>query len=96
MGERIRVHYTGWLTNGKVFDSSRKRGEPIEFRLGEVISGWNEGLQLMSPGDVFKLTIPPELGYGERPQGEIPSNSTPIAVALRSPDPGKTPPRRRG
>ncbi len=76
MGERVKVHYTGWLTSGKVFDSSRKRGEPAEFRLGEVIEGWNEGLQLMSPGDTFKLTIPPGLGYGEQPQGSIPANST--------------------
>jgi FK506-binding protein 4/5 len=70
MGDRVRVHYTGWLVDGTKFDSSRDRGEPAEFKLGEVIGGWNEGLQLMSPGARFKLTIPADLGYG--PAGRPP------------------------
>ena len=65
IGDRVRVHYTGWLPDGTVFDSSRKRGEPAEFALGAVIEGWNEALVEMSPGERRKLTIPPELAYGE-------------------------------
>ena len=76
IGDKVKVHYTGWLTDGNVFDSSKTRGQPLEFRLGEVIPGWNEGLQLMSPGDTYKLTIPPELAYGNETAGEIPPNST--------------------
>ncbi len=71
----VVVHYTGWLTNGTKFDSSRDRGEPARFGLNQVIAGWTEGLQLMSPGARFKLTIPPELGYGSQDKGEIPPNS---------------------
>lgn len=63
-GDKVRVHYTGWLTNGTEFDSSRSRGEPAEFALGGVIEGWNEGLALVTPGTRVKLTIPAELGYG--------------------------------
>jgi peptidylprolyl isomerase len=70
MGDLVMVHYTGWLTDGTQFDSSRQRGQPSEFRLGEVIEGWNEGLQLMTPGARFKLTIPPDLAYG--PDGRPP------------------------
>lgn len=65
MFSMVKVHYTGTLTDGTKFDSSRDRGEPAQFRLGEVIEGWNEGLQLMSPGARFKFTIPSELGYGD-------------------------------
>lgn len=66
MGQMVRVHYAGWLTDGTPFDSSYGRGEPSEFRLGAVIRGWNEGLQLMAPGAVYKFVIPAKLGYGER------------------------------
>ena len=66
IGDRVKVHYTGWLVDGAVFDSSRKRGQPSVFFLGEVVPGWNEGLQLMTVGARFKFTIPPELGYGPR------------------------------
>ena len=71
MGDRVKVHYTGWLTNGTVFDSSRKRGQPSEFFLGEVVAGWNEGLQLMTVGSRFKFTIPADLAYGT--QGSPPT-----------------------
>ncbi|TAH39526.1 MAG: FKBP-type peptidyl-prolyl cis-trans isomerase [Planctomycetota bacterium] len=77
MGDKVRVHYTGWLPGGKMFDSSRERGEPAEFVLGQVIQGWNEGLQLMAPGARFKFTIPYALGYGERGfPPDIPGKST--------------------
>ena len=64
-GDRVRVHYTGWLTDGTMFDSSRVRGRPSEFGVGQVIEGWNEALALMTPGARYKLTIPHELAYGE-------------------------------
>ncbi len=63
VGDRVRVHYTGWLKDGTQFDSSRG-GQPAEFLLGRVIGGWNEGVALMTKGARFKLTIPPALGYG--------------------------------
>lgn len=64
-GDKVKVQYAGWLTDGTLFDSSYRRGEPTEFAIGQVIEGWNEGLALMSPGAKFKLTIPYELAYGE-------------------------------
>ena len=66
LGENVVVHYAGWLRNGTPFDASYGRGFPATFRLGEVIPGWNEGLQSMKPGGVALLVIPPELGYGAR------------------------------
>ncbi len=60
----VKVHYVGTLLSGKKFDSSRDRGEPIEFPLSGVIRGWTEGLQLMPAGSTFKLFIPYQLGYG--------------------------------
>ncbi len=76
-GERVRVHYTGWLMNGESFDSSRTRGEPIEFGLDGVVQGWGRGIPGMKPGGVRKLVIPPHLGYGERGAGaKIPPNAT--------------------
>jgi peptidylprolyl isomerase len=75
--DKVKVHYSGWLTNGKLFDSSVTRGEPIEFGLNQVIAGWTEGVQLMTPGSRYKFTIPPQLGYGEQGAGaDIPPNST--------------------
>jgi len=75
--DTVRVHYTGWLVDGKVFDSSRARGQPAQFAVGGVIEGWREGLRLMTVGSRFKFTIPPELGYG--PYGsppDIPGGAT--------------------
>jgi len=79
-GDRVRVHYTGWLTTGKKFDSSVDAGRPFTFALGngEVISGWDEGVEGMKVGGKRQLRIPPELGYGESgtPDGTIPANAT--------------------
>jgi len=77
-GNTVVVHYTGKLTNGKVFDSSVDRGEPFSFVLGQgqVIQGWERGILGMKEGGKRKLTIPPNLGYGTRPVGPIPANST--------------------
>jgi FKBP-type peptidyl-prolyl cis-trans isomerase FkpA len=78
-GKTVAVHYTGWLTNGTKFDSSKDRGQVFEFPLGggRVIRGWDEGVQGMKVGGVRKLTIPPELGYGARGAGGvIPPNAT--------------------
>jgi FKBP-type peptidyl-prolyl cis-trans isomerase FkpA len=77
-GRTATVHYTGWLTNGKKFDSSRDRNEPFSFTIGaqQVIAGWDEGVAGMQVGGRRKLVIPPELGYG--PAGappDIPPNS---------------------
>jgi FKBP-type peptidyl-prolyl cis-trans isomerase 2 len=72
-GKIAEVHYTGWLTDGKKFDSSKDRNETFEFTLGahQVIAGWDEGVALMRTGDKFRLIIPPDLGYGDKGAGEI-------------------------
>jgi FKBP-type peptidyl-prolyl cis-trans isomerase FkpA len=78
-GKQVTVHYTGWLTNGNKFDSSKDRNDPFKFGLdqGQVIRGWDEGVQGMKVGGKRKLTIPPELGYGARGAGGvIPPNAT--------------------
>ena len=85
-GQNVRVHYTGWLydpaaanSRGRKFDSSKDRGQPFGFGLGQgqVIRGWDEGVQGMKVGGTRVLTIPPEMGYGARGAGGvIPPNAT--------------------
>jgi FKBP-type peptidyl-prolyl cis-trans isomerase FkpA len=77
-GDTVKVHYTGWLTEGKKFDSSLDRGEPLAFKLGAgmVIRGWDEGVAGMKVGGKRQLHIPAELGYGARGAGDaIPPNA---------------------
>jgi FKBP-type peptidyl-prolyl cis-trans isomerase len=71
---RVKVHYTGWTTDGQMFDSSVARNEPISFGLNQVISGWTEGVQLMVEGETRRLWIPEKLAYGGQrgaPQGML-------------------------
>jgi len=78
-GQTAVVHYTGWLLDGTKFDSSKDRGQPFSFPLGQgrVIRGWDEGVATMRVGGTRRLTIPPELGYGARGAGGvIPPNAT--------------------
>jgi len=78
-GKTVVVHYTGWLLDGSKFDSSHDRGQPFTFGLGrgQVIAGWDEGVEGMQVGGLRKLTIPPQLGYGEfGAGGVIPPNAT--------------------
>ena len=78
-GQHVKVDYTGWLTNGKKFDSSVGTGKPFEFKLGasQVIKGWDEGVVGMKVGGKRQLRIPPGLAYGEKGYpGVIPANST--------------------
>ena len=77
-GQTVNVHYTGLLETGFKFDSSHDRDKPFSFPLGQgrVIKGWDEAIALMSKGEKRTLIIPPELGYGSRSKGKIPSNST--------------------
>jgi len=84
-GQTVSVHYTGWLTDGQKFDSSRDRGGAFSFRLGagQVIRGWDQGVAGMKVGGRRRLEIPPELGYGSRGVGPIPGGATLIfAVEL--------------
>ncbi|MHC5063481.1 MAG: FKBP-type peptidyl-prolyl cis-trans isomerase [Planctomycetota bacterium] len=77
MGQQVTVHYAGWLTDGKLFDASYSRGQTSTFALGRVIQGWNEGLQLMKEGAIYKLVIPGNLGYGPRGNApDIPPDAT--------------------
>ena len=73
--DKVYCHYEGTFPNGQVFDSSYKRGEPIEFGLNQVIKGWTEGLQLMSEGAKYELYLPYHLAYGDRGTGGIPPYS---------------------
>ncbi len=66
--DRVKVDYTGWTTDGKMFDSSVARGQPATFGVGEVIAGWTEALKLMVAGEKRRLWIPAKLAYGDHPQ----------------------------
>jgi FKBP-type peptidyl-prolyl cis-trans isomerase len=80
-GAKVKVNYTGWLTDGKKFDSSFDRKEPISFGLNQVIKGWSQGVPGMKPGGVRRLVIPPELAYGKRGAGrDIPPDATLVFV----------------
>ncbi len=74
--DTVEVNYEGKLTDGTIFDSSYKRGQPISFPLNGVIRGWTEGVQLMKPGAAFEFYIPADLAYGDRDLGSIPAGST--------------------
>jgi peptidylprolyl isomerase len=80
--DEVKVHYTGWTTDGKRFDSSVERGEPASFPLGRVIPGWTEGVQLMVVGEKTRFWIPAELAYGESPQGGAPAGTLVFDVEL--------------
>jgi FKBP-type peptidyl-prolyl cis-trans isomerase len=91
--DEIEVHYTGWLTSGKKFDSSLDRGKPFALKIGagQVIKGWDEGIVGMKIGGKRKLFIPPALGYGDQPMGKsIPAKSKLIfeVEALKKLEPG--------
>ena len=74
--DKVKVHYKGWLDDGKVFDSSYKRGEAISFGLNQVIRGWTEGMQLVGKGGMIELEITSNLAYGARGAGgAIPPNA---------------------
>lgn len=95
-GATVKVHYTGWLTDGTTFDSSKERGQPADFSLNEVIPGWSMGIPGMKPGGIRKLVISPEKGYGNEKKAKIPAGSTLIfEVELISATPGAPPPRDR-
>ena len=70
--DQVTVNYTGWQTDGRMFDSSYKRGRPATFPLNRVIKGWTEGVQLMVVGEKTRFWIPADLAYGKNPQGGRP------------------------
>lgn len=74
--DTVKVHYKGTLTDGATFDSSYDRGEPIEFQLNQLIPAWIEAIPMLKKGGKMEIVVPPQLGYGDRPAGKIPANST--------------------
>ena len=80
--DEVEVHYTGWTTDGQMFDSSVARGEKISFPLNGVIKGWTEGLQLMKEGDACRFWIPAKLAYGDNPGGGRPGGMLVFDVEL--------------
>ena len=74
--DTVSAHYHGTFEDGRVFDSSVDRGEPIDLPVNGVIAGWTESLQMMKEGDKWRLIVPPELGYGANGVGPIPGNTT--------------------
>ena len=74
--DTVSVYYHGTFEDGRVFDSSVERGRPIDLPVNGVIAGWTEALQIMKEGDKWRLTVPPELGYGAAGTGPIPGNTT--------------------
>ena len=93
--DTVTVHYSGWTTDGKMFDSSVRRGQPTSFPLNRVIKGWTEGLQLMVVGETRRFWIPAELAYGENPGGGRPGGLLVFDVELlgieKAPEPPKVP-----
>ena len=95
-GAEVKINYTGWLTDGTVFDTTKERGVPATFKLRGLIKGWQEGIPGMKPGGIRKLVIAPEKGYGAAANKKIPGNSTLIfEVELLEFTPPPTPPRAR-
>src|SRR5690606_13929356 len=95
-GGEVEVHYTGYLTDGTVFDTSKKRNRPFGFPLGEgrVIKGWDEGVEGMKVGGKRRLVVPSAIGYGERRAGKIPPNATLVfTIELLSVTPPPPPPQ---
>lgn len=90
--DKVKVHYTGWTSNGKMFDSSVARGEPTSFGVDQVIKGWTEGLQLMVVGEKRRLWIPAALAYGERPMPGTPAGQLTFDVELLEITPAPKPP----
>jgi FKBP-type peptidyl-prolyl cis-trans isomerase len=80
----LKAHYSGWTTDGKMFDSSVKRGEAFTFRVGQVIKGWAEMVKLMSPGESVRVWIPGELAYGNTPRTGRPSGTLVFEIELLS------------
>jgi FKBP-type peptidyl-prolyl cis-trans isomerase len=80
--DTVTVHYCGWTTDGKKFDSSLDRGQPTSFPLNQVIKGWTEGLQLMTEGEIRRFWIPADLAYGENPGGGRPGGTLVFDVEL--------------
>jgi FKBP-type peptidyl-prolyl cis-trans isomerase FklB len=74
--DTVSAHYHGTFEDGRVFDSSVERGEPIDLAVNGVIAGWTEALQMMKEGDKWRLIVPPELGYGANGVGPIPGDTT--------------------